>query len=118
MLCSWDVGSLKCQRDVSGFVPYYEVKRGLFHNRVEFLVMTEFHEGIQMSPRFWIVRTEDPGIDFKFLIYPFCFSISLWVVVVDLIVLILRNCIISRKTWEVNCEPLSERKEVERPNRL
>ena len=42
--------------------------------------MTEFHEGVEQFPHFEVVGAEDLKIDFKLLIDPFCFSISLRVI--------------------------------------
>ena len=44
------------------------------------LIVAELHEGIQLVPRFGVVRTEDSEVDFEFLTYLFGFSISLGMV--------------------------------------
>jgi len=71
---------LKCQGDIFRFVPHHEVEQGLFRSGVDLLVMTELHEGVELSPRFRVVGAEDSEIDLQFLIYPFCLSIGLGVV--------------------------------------
>ena len=47
---------------------------------VGLLIVAELHEGVQLVPRFRVVRTEDSEIDFKFLVYSFGFSVGLGVV--------------------------------------
>jgi len=71
---------LKRQGDIFGFIPHHEVERGLFHGGVNLLIMAELHEGIELFPRFGVVRAEDSEIDFQFLVDPFCLSIGLRVV--------------------------------------
>jgi len=42
--------------------------------------VAELHEGVELFPRSGVVGAEDSKIDFKLLVDPFCFSISLWVI--------------------------------------
>jgi len=71
---------LKRQGDIFRFVPHHEVERGLFCSGVDLLVMTELHEGVELSPRFGVVGAEDSEIDLQFLVHPLCLSIGLGVV--------------------------------------
>ena len=44
------------------------------------LIVAELHEGVQLMPRFGVVRAEDPEVNFEFLIYSFSFSVGLGMV--------------------------------------
>ena len=44
---------------------------------VSLLIVAELHEGVQLVPRFRVVRAEDSEVDFEFLVYLFGFSIGL-----------------------------------------
>ena len=42
--------------------------------------MSKFHHGDQGRPFFRLVQGEQPQVGFQFLVYPFCFPISLWMI--------------------------------------
>ena len=56
------------------------MEQGFVGHGVCLLIVAEFHEGVELVPRFGVVRTEDLEVNFKFLIYSFSFSIGLGVI--------------------------------------
>jgi len=77
---SWGICPIKRQEDIFQFVPYHEVEKGLFHGGVNLLVVAELHEGVEWFPHSGVVGAEDSEIDFKLLVDPFSFSVSLRVI--------------------------------------
>jgi len=80
LLRCWGICPIKCQGAIFWFVLHHEVERGLFRCGVNFLIVAELHEGVELFPRSEVVGAEDSKIDFKFLVDPFCFSIGLWMI--------------------------------------
>ena len=61
-----------------GFVPHHEVEQRLVGDEIRSVVMCEFGVRDRFGPRCRIIATEDSKISLHFLVYPFCFSVSLW----------------------------------------
>jgi len=71
---------IKRQGDIFEFIPHHEVEQGLFHDKVDLLIVAELYKRVERFPCFGVVGVEDLKIDFEFLVDPFCFSISLWMI--------------------------------------
>ena len=63
-----------------GFISHHEIEQGLISDGMRAVIMGKFGVRNVVSPGSRIVPTEDLKIGFYFLVYPFGFSISLWVI--------------------------------------
>ena len=62
------------------FIPEHEVKWGFAGGGVRAVIVDKFGHGDVIYPCFRVGTTEDLEVGLNFLVEPFCFSVSLWVV--------------------------------------